>query len=764
MAPSILVLEDNDEMRRIMADVLEAQGYQVTAVARGLEAVEAAANHHFDLIVADIVLDGMNGLEAVEMTRRHQPEIGTLIVSGYATAENLSRARALNTGGILRKPFELKQFVGLVQEQLAHRQREERSESTGSSARDGLLWALGALARALDEPPRSIGAARVRGLTERLARAAGLSEPVAQELGLAAVLATGPEVPAEFYQDHSLLPALKTALRHLHHPWDLEPTPPLEARVVALSQAAAESDWASGPELARHHPGLLDPELLRLYQNLADEPAPSRPRPAPAQRSRNLLSLARALVEVGDHPSAERAYREVLASGVTREAVLALLGLARLKQADPAEAVALARKLGPVLYAETLLESGLLLFSRQQAGAAEVLRQAATELDRLGLEGGLARAAVALLRLGESLASQRLRTILAALTDPRYADEIGASAHWLVGHALQLLPSLPAECRAPIARLASHYPDYSLQALDQLPGQAKLALIAQFEHYAPPELLERLGRDPDPQVQEQAARLHQTAAPAPLIRVRSFGLFEVFVGEEPITEKQWKTKKTKFFLAFLASQWGRPVSEDQVMDAFWPGDRNKGKQNLYWATSVARRCLRVESGPELLERRHETLLLNPEVPHFHDLDEFEAAYQAGREAQAQGQVGPARAAYRRMGGYYTATYLEGYYQDWAVRRRDQVEQTALDGFCRLAECSLADQDPREALEAASRALDLDACRQEAHLLAMQAYLELGQPEAAIDQFRTCERALRQEYDIEPNTSLLEAYQRARLHS
>ncbi|MCA9794625.1 MAG: response regulator [Candidatus Eremiobacteraeota bacterium] len=764
MAPSILVLEDNDEMRRIMADVLEAQGYQVTAVARGLEAVEAAAHGHFDLIVADIVLDGMNGLEAVEMTRRHQPEIGTLIVSGYATPENLSRARALNTGGILRKPFELKQFVGLVQEQLAQGQREERTETTDSSARDGLLWALGALAQAADQAPRAVSAARVRGLTERLALAAGLSEPVSHELGLAAVLATGPAVPPEFYHDHSLLPALKTALRHLHHPWDLQPTPPLEARVVAVATLAAESEWASGPELARQHPGRLDPELLRLYQNLADEPAPSRARPAPSQRSRNLLSLARALVEVGDHTSAERAYREVLADGLTREAVLALLGLARLGQAEADEAVAMARKLGPVLFAETLLESGLLLFSQRQTGAAERLRQAATELDRLGLEGGLARAVVALMRLGESPAAHRLGPILAALTDPRYGDEIGASAHWLVGEALQLLPGLPDACRAVVARLACHYPDYSLRALDSLAREARLSLVSQFEHYAPPELLERLGRDPDPEVRAVAARLHQTAAPAPLIRVRSFGLFEVLVGEEPITDKQWKTKKTKFFLAFLASQWGRPVSEDQVMDAFWPGDRNKGKQNLYWATSVARRCLRVESGPELLERRHETLLLSPEVPHFHDLDEFEAAYQAGRQAQTQGQIAQARAAYRRMGGYYTATYLEGYYQDWAVRRRDAVEQTALDGFCRLADCSLSEQDPREALEATTRALDLDSCRQEAHLLAMQAYLELGQPEAAIEQFRTCERALRQEYDIEPNTSLLEAYQRARLHS
>ena len=91
----ILVLEDDDNLRDVLAEVLTDEGFEVKAVGRGEAAVECAAQQSFDLIIADIRMEGIGGLEALEQTQKLQPNIGSLIVSGYATEHETARAERL---------------------------------------------------------------------------------------------------------------------------------------------------------------------------------------------------------------------------------------------------------------------------------------------------------------------------------------------------------------------------------------------------------------------------------------------------------------------------------------------------------------------------------------------------------------------------------------------------------------------------------------------------------------------------------------------
>ena len=78
----ILILEDDETLRAVIERVLKRQGYQVVAAARGEEAIERARGERFDLIVADIRMDGLNGLDAIEQTQQLQPDIGSIAGGG----------------------------------------------------------------------------------------------------------------------------------------------------------------------------------------------------------------------------------------------------------------------------------------------------------------------------------------------------------------------------------------------------------------------------------------------------------------------------------------------------------------------------------------------------------------------------------------------------------------------------------------------------------------------------------------------------------
>lgn len=106
----ILLLEDDPILRDTVAEALEDEGYLVTPTGRGLDAVEAARRHRFDLMITDIRMEGMDGLEALERVRQLQPGVCSLVVSGYACDEDLRRV----TGSFLKKPYALGDLLDRV--------------------------------------------------------------------------------------------------------------------------------------------------------------------------------------------------------------------------------------------------------------------------------------------------------------------------------------------------------------------------------------------------------------------------------------------------------------------------------------------------------------------------------------------------------------------------------------------------------------------------------------------------------------------------
>lgn len=112
-APSlVLVAEDDDELRYLIVRALRRDGHDVLAAADGtsLQAALSGARKYGrdpDLIVTDVRMPGMSGLEVVRWLRDHECAIRTVLVSAFADDETVRAARALGVLHVLSKPFDL---------------------------------------------------------------------------------------------------------------------------------------------------------------------------------------------------------------------------------------------------------------------------------------------------------------------------------------------------------------------------------------------------------------------------------------------------------------------------------------------------------------------------------------------------------------------------------------------------------------------------------------------------------------------------------
>lgn len=106
--PTILIAEDNEDLRGMLGQFLTANGYSVVEAADGHEAVEAAARERPDLIVMDLGMPGMDGLSAVAEIRRRAPADAppVLIASAYDSLEYRTEAVGAGCVGFLAKPLD----------------------------------------------------------------------------------------------------------------------------------------------------------------------------------------------------------------------------------------------------------------------------------------------------------------------------------------------------------------------------------------------------------------------------------------------------------------------------------------------------------------------------------------------------------------------------------------------------------------------------------------------------------------------------------
>lgn len=116
MAKRILVVEDNDLNRKLFCDVLASQGFTVEGVGDGRDAIERARALSPDLIIMDIEMPNISGLELIETAKKDEMlrEIPVLAVTAYAGKGDEERIRDAGADNYLAKPLSIVPFMTAV--------------------------------------------------------------------------------------------------------------------------------------------------------------------------------------------------------------------------------------------------------------------------------------------------------------------------------------------------------------------------------------------------------------------------------------------------------------------------------------------------------------------------------------------------------------------------------------------------------------------------------------------------------------------------
>ena len=116
----IMVVEDNDLNRKLFCDVLKANGFEVEPVADGSVVLDYARSTPPDLIIMDIQLPGVSGVDLIEAAKEDMllRQIPVLAVTAFAAKGDEERIRAAGAAGYLSKPVSIMPFMNAVKELL----------------------------------------------------------------------------------------------------------------------------------------------------------------------------------------------------------------------------------------------------------------------------------------------------------------------------------------------------------------------------------------------------------------------------------------------------------------------------------------------------------------------------------------------------------------------------------------------------------------------------------------------------------------------
>ena len=124
----ILVIDDDESVRKVLEMTLKANGYTVDTARDGKEAIEKTSRNFYNLALVDIRLPDMEGTALLTAMRETTPKMVRIIVTGYPSLDNAIEAVDKNADGYIVKPFKTEQLLSMIEEHLK-KQREARRYS-----------------------------------------------------------------------------------------------------------------------------------------------------------------------------------------------------------------------------------------------------------------------------------------------------------------------------------------------------------------------------------------------------------------------------------------------------------------------------------------------------------------------------------------------------------------------------------------------------------------------------------------------------------
>jgi DNA-binding response OmpR family regulator len=137
MKSSILIVDDEVVARQSLTDILKLEGYNTVAVPNGPAAVEHVRTHPVDLVIVDLRMPGMDGLQVVQAINQVAPDTEVVLLTAYGSMDTAVQALRLRIHDYLTKPASPPQVLASVKKGLARRAAKLRAKAGSAELAEG---------------------------------------------------------------------------------------------------------------------------------------------------------------------------------------------------------------------------------------------------------------------------------------------------------------------------------------------------------------------------------------------------------------------------------------------------------------------------------------------------------------------------------------------------------------------------------------------------------------------------------------------------
>ncbi len=126
MPVRLLIVDDDETHRRSLAEAFDRPGYEVSNLPDGRQAVERVRREDVDVVLLDVLMPGLNGLETLVQIRELRPLTEVIFLTGHADVQTAVEAIAKGAFDYVAKPVDLPELMGKVEAACANRQFQQR--------------------------------------------------------------------------------------------------------------------------------------------------------------------------------------------------------------------------------------------------------------------------------------------------------------------------------------------------------------------------------------------------------------------------------------------------------------------------------------------------------------------------------------------------------------------------------------------------------------------------------------------------------------
>ncbi len=231
-----------------------------------------------------------------------------------------------------------------------------------------------------------------------------------------------------------------------------------------------------------------------------------------------------------------------------------------------------------------------------------------------------------------------------------------------------------------------------------------------------------------------------------MIRIQLLGSFELYDPQGKLIKLP--TRKVEALLTYLILSRDRPQARERLAGLLWgESPEDKARLSLRAALHALREALEPEpdqKGKYILFSRA-NVQFNPQAPCWIDLVQFERLLE-----EADALQGPERArALQEAIALYRGELLQGIYDEWCLEARDRLNDLHLKALQELVVNHTERKEFEQAVHCAKELLAKNSLLEDVHRQLIYLYFATGNRNAALEQYRTCQRILKEELDVEP---------------